>query len=117
MKLFFSITVVLAIFSFSLFAFSGRNKVESAKLESVTVVGQIGVYGNEPHTWLGFVDNKGVEYGLEASGKDLKELRNLQGILLELSGLLEPVPEGQPVGYQTLSGGKIHVEKYHPYKD
>ncbi len=117
MKLFFSVVVVLAVFSFSLFSFGGRDKLESVKLQPITVVGQIGVYGNEPHTWLGFVDNKGVEYGLEASEEDLKELRNLQGILLELSGLLEPVPEGQPVGYQTFSGGKIHVEKYRPYKD
>ena len=117
MKLFCSLTVVFVVLSFSLFSFSGRNKVESAKLEPITVVGQIGVYGNEPHTWLGFVDNKGVEYGLEASEADLEELRNLQGILLEISGLLEPVPEGQPVGFQTLSGGKIQVEKYQPYKD
>ncbi len=117
MKLFCSLTVVFVALSLSLFSFSGRDKVESAKLEPVTVVGQIGVYGNEPRTWLGFVDNKGVEYGLEASEADLNELRNLQGILLEISGLLEPVPEGQPAGFQTLSGGKIHVEKYHPYKD
>ena len=117
MKLFCSLTIVMAILSFSLFSFSGRNKVETAQMEPVTVVGQIGVYGNEPHTWLGFVDNKGVEYGLEASEKDLKELQNLQGILLEISGLLESVSEGKPVGFQTLSGGKIHVEKYQPYKD
>ena len=72
MKLFCSLTVVFLVLSLSLFSFSGRNKVESAKLEPITVVGQIGVYGNEPHTWLGFVDDKGVEYGLEASEVDLK---------------------------------------------
>ena len=112
MKLFFTITAVLAVFSFSLFAFSGRNKVESAQLEQVTVVGQIGVYGNEPHTWLGFVDNNGMEYGLEASSADLAELRKLQGYLLEVTGLLEPATEGALVGFHSLSGGKIYVEKY-----
>lgn len=117
MKAFFIITALLALLSFSLFAFSGRDKVESVKLEQVTVVGQVGVYGNEPHTWLGFVDNKGVEYGLEASSADLAELRKFQGYLLEVTGLLEPAREGDFVVFQSLSGGKIYVEKYKIHKE
>lgn len=101
----------------SLFAFSGRDKMESATMQPIKVVGQIGVYGNEPHTWLGFVDQKGVEYALDTTPEMQKELRNLQGVLLELSGFLEPVPEGQPVGFQALSGGTIELEEYSVYKD
>ena len=117
MKRLFIMFFTLGCIMSSLFAFSGRDKVETAALQPVKVVGQVGVYGNEPHTWLGFVDQGGGEYALDATPEVLKELRNLQGVLLEISGFLEPVPEGQPVGFQTLSGETIRIEEYSVYKE
>lgn len=116
MKKFFVVLFTLGCIIGSLFAFSGREKMEATALQPVTVVGLIGVYGNEPHTWLGFVDQKGKEYALDATPEMIKELRSLQGILLEISGFLETVPEGQLLGYQILSGGTIEVEEFAPYE-
>ena len=45
--------VIMCVLLLPLFAFGRRDRVEAAQLQQVTVVGQIGVYGNEPHTWLG----------------------------------------------------------------
>ena len=97
------------------FALGGRDKVESAQLLPVTVVGQIGVYGNEPNTWLGFVDQKGVEYALDATADMLQELRGMQGLILEITGELDAIPEGQPEGFQALSGGTLHVQEFKPH--
>lgn len=108
----FVLTLALALPGF---AFGGRDKAEPADSQLVTVVGQIGVYGNEPHVWLGFVDQKGVEYALDAPAGTLQELRGMQGIILEITGKLEKTSEGQPVGFQALSGGTLHVEQYKPY--
>lgn len=99
------------------FTFSGRDKVESADVQPVEVVGLIGVYGNEPNTWLGFIDTQGVEYALDATPQMLRELRNLQGILVKLTGFLKTVPEGQFAGFQTLSGGTIEIVEYTVHKE
>lgn len=109
------IMIFMCVLVLPVLAFGGRDKAEAAKSRQVTVVGQIGVYGNEPHTWLGFVDQKGVEYALDATTDVLQELRRLQGVILELTGELDAIPEGQPVGFQALSGGTLHVEEFKPY--
>lgn len=116
MKRMGGIFVLILVLVLPCFAFGGRDKVDAAKFRSVTVVGQIGVYGNEPHTWLGFVDQKGVEYALDAPADILEQLRNMQGFILEVTGKLDEMPKGQPVGLQVLSGGTIHVEEFktHP---
>lgn len=116
MKKFYVGILTLGCIMGSFFAFSGRDKVEASVVQPVTLVGQIGVYGNEPHTWLGFVDQKGVEYALDATPEMIKDLRSLQGVLLEISGFLETVPEDQLLGYQILSGGTIEVEEFAPYE-
>lgn len=107
--------VIMCVLMLPLLAFGGRDKVEAVKIQPVTVVGQIGVYGNEPHTWLGFVDQKGVEYALDATADTLQELRKLQGIILEITGKLDAVSAGQPVGFQALSGGTLYVEEFKPH--
>ncbi len=99
------------------FAFSGRDKVESAEVQPVEIVGLIGVYGNEPNTWLGFIDMQGVEYALDATPQMVQELRKLQGILVKLIGFLKTVPEGQLAGFQTLSGGTIEIVEYAIHKE
>lgn len=107
--------VIMCVLLLPLFAFGRRDKVEAVQLQQVTVVGQIGVYGNEPHTWLGFVDQKGVEYALDATADMLQELRGMQGLILEITGKLDAIPEGQPAGFQALSGGTLHVQEFKPH--
>lgn len=107
--------VIMCVLMLPLLAFGGREKTETVQLQQVTVVGQIGVYGNEPHTWLGFVDQQGVEYALDATADVLQELQKMQGLILEITGELDAIPEGQPVGFQALSGGTLHVEEFKPH--
>lgn len=96
----------------SIFALGGRDKEEVPSLVLESVVGLVTVYGNEPHTWLGFTDQQGVAYKLEASPLILEELQNLQGVLLEILGTIENNDENNTGGFQSLSGGILRVQKY-----
>ena len=117
MKQFLGVYILLTIFALPLFAFGSKDKKEeNTPLQPVTVIGQIALYGNEPNTWLGFVDQKGVAYTLKVPAELLENLLRQQGVLLKLSGALKLVSEDQPASFQVLSGGTIIVEKFQPYE-
>lgn len=91
------------------FGLSGGKKAEVADRATVSVVGLVKVMGNEPNTWLGFVAQDGSEYSLVAEDEVLLDLRQQQGVLLQITGILEPVAD-DIVGFQQLRNGTIHVQ-------
>lgn len=95
-----------------------RKPQEAASQEisrQVTVTGLVGVYGNEPHTWLGFVDQQGTDYGLDGPAELLESLRTMQGILLRITGQLRQKPTDDPIHPHALAGGIIYIESIdHP---
>jgi hypothetical protein len=103
---------LLAIFLLSFFfaAFSGfalgkrenRAAKNQAKTSGETIMlGRIQVYGNEPHTFVGIVDEHGVEYSIHPPTKEA-ELRKLQGQLIEFRVIILD----EPYGYEGMELGR-----------
>lgn len=115
MKNFTIIVVTLGCIVGSIFSLGGRDIMKTADLKPIKVVGIIGVYGNEPHTWLGFIDQQGTEYILKATSQVLEDLRKLQGVLLEISGTIDARQDNELARLRGFSGGTIQVEKFSPY--
>jgi hypothetical protein len=71
---------------------------------SKTITGRVQIYGNEPHTFVGVIDNKGVEYSVYSQEK-AKELEKLQGRLIEFEVKFVDTPQA----YNRLEGGFIEL--------
>ncbi|MDR1912632.1 MAG: hypothetical protein LBQ52_09870 [Helicobacteraceae bacterium] len=69
-----------------------------------TITGRVQIYGNEPHTFVGVIDDKGVEYSVYPKEKE-KELRDLQGRLIKFN--VEFIDNSQTDNYLLLKGGVI----------
>ena len=52
--------------------------------ETSIIIGRVEVYGNEPRTFVGIVDEDGVEYAVYPPAKEA-ELRRLQGNLIKFT--------------------------------
>ena len=61
------------------------------------------IYGNEPHSFVGIVDENGIEYTVY-SPESVKELRMLQGHLIKFTVVFV-----EPQNYQSmyLKGGTV----------
>ena len=81
--------------AFNLFSLGNREKIgdsPSANVETsgadmkntIKITGRIMIYGNEPHTSVGIVDEKGTEYAISPASRE-EELRTLQGHLIEFT--------------------------------
>ena len=73
------------------------------------ILGQIQIYGNEPHTFAGIVDQDGIQYAIYPPSVET-ELRSLQGYLLEFTVILLNEPHGY--GGQFLKGGTVTPLKW-----
>ena len=77
---------------------------EDKGVESYSKIkGMVKIYGNEPHVFVGLVDEDGTEYAIYPRAKE-DELRQLQGHLLEF--LVEFVDE-KSYGSLFLKGGIV----------
>jgi hypothetical protein len=68
------------------------------------IVGQVQIYGSEPHTFAGILDENGVEYSIYPPEKE-KEIRSLQGHLIEFTVVVLEEPRG--FGSLFLKGGAV----------
>ena len=68
------------------------------------ITGKIRIYGNEPHTFVGIVDENGKEYAVYPLSKE-EELRKLQGHLIEFTVVL--LDEPRTYGSLFLKGGTV----------
>jgi len=69
-----------------------------------TLTGRIQIYGNEPHTFVGIIDENGAEYAVYPPEQEEK-LRKLQGHLIEFTVIFLDKPQGY--GSLFLQGGTI----------
>jgi len=88
--------VLLLVFlftAFNVFASGKKEKNPAGKGGKTTLVGRIAVFGNEPHTFVGIVDEHDVAYSIYPPNNEA-ELRKLQGNLIEFTVILLNKPQG-----------------------
>jgi hypothetical protein len=105
----FAITF-LSVFSCRTAA-SGQHKPDlpgnssSSNLENtIRITGIVQVYGNEPHTFVGIVEENGTEYAVYPPSQEA-ELRKLQGHLIAFTVIMLDEPKGE--GGIYLKGGTV----------
>ena len=76
----------------------------SSEESSVMIRGRVQIYGNEPHTFAGIVDENGTEYAVYPRSSE-DELRPLQGYLIEFTVIM--LDETQGYGGMFLGGGTV----------
>jgi hypothetical protein len=88
--------------------------VESANTEGrsntmtnnvIKITGRVRIFGNEPHTFAGIVDENGTEFAVYPPEQEEK-LRNLQGHLIEFTVVFLDEPKGEGALY--LKGGTVN---------
>ena len=52
------------------------------------VTGRVGIYGNEPFTWIGIKSSDETVYRVFGDSSLLNELNNMQGALVTVKGLI-----------------------------
>jgi hypothetical protein len=73
------------------------------------LTGRVQIYGSEPHTFVGIVDENGNEYAVFPPEQE-KELRKLQGYLIEFTVIFLDEPQGY--GSLFLKGGTVTPVKW-----
>jgi len=71
------------------------------------LTGRVQIYGNVPHTYLGIVDEKGIEFAVYPPEQEEK-LRGLQGHLIEFTVIFLYKPQGE--------GRQSYIPKSFPIK-
>jgi len=91
----FSVFLIIFLFTaLCAFALGKKEKNPAGKSGKNTtiLVGRIVVYGNEPHTFVGIVDEHDVAYSIYPPNNEAK-LRKLQGNLIEFTVILLDEPQ------------------------
>ncbi len=99
-KLFLILSTLICCLIFSSFS----------KNNNRTVRGYVHVYGNEPFTYIGIETEDEKKYAISAEENVLKELRESQGNLIEISGMLIPKKEERELN--MLKDGRIEVTEW-----
>jgi hypothetical protein len=100
-----------------------KNNSQPSKIESVNteeqsgtgaedmkkIIGRVQIYGSEPHTFVGIVDENGIEFAVYPPEQEEK-LRILQGHLIEFTVTFMDEPQGY--GSLFLKGGTINPVKW-----
>jgi len=100
-----------------------KNNSQPLKVENVNTEGQSGtgtenmtkltgrvqIYGSEPHTFVGIVDENGTEFAVYPPEQEEK-LRKLQGHLIEFTVIFLDEPQGY--GSLFLKGGTVNPVKW-----
>jgi hypothetical protein len=77
----------------------GTNEENTAK-----ITGSVRIFGSEPHTFVGIVDENGTEYAVYPASQEA-ELRKLQGHLIVFTVVFLDEPKGE--GGLYLKGGTV----------
>ncbi|MDR2701733.1 MAG: hypothetical protein LBB72_04815 [Spirochaetaceae bacterium] len=72
---------------------AANNHAGSGGKNTTTLIGRIQVYGNEPHTFVGIVDEHDVAYSIHPPNEEA-ELWKLQGYLIEFTVIFLDKPQG-----------------------
>jgi hypothetical protein len=91
--------VFLLVFFFTAFNVLASGKKEKSPAgtggkNTTTLVGRVQIYGNEPNTFVGIVDEHDVAYSIYPPNPNSEaELRKLQGHLIEFTVILLDKPQ------------------------
>jgi len=80
------------------------NQVDIETRSTTMITGNVQIYGNEPHTFVGIIDKNGVEYAVYPVSQE-EELRKLQGHLIEFTVVL--LDKAQGSRGMSLKGGTV----------
>jgi len=84
---------------------TGSNNTGSTVSGNVfKITGRVQIYGNEPNTFTGIVDQAGTEYAVYPPAQE-ERLRALQGHLIEFTVI--PINEPKSYGSLFLKGGTV----------
>ena len=83
---------------------SAEKQTNSGAGSTIKFTGRVRIYGSEPHTFAGIVDEKGTEFAVYPPEQEEK-LRKLQGHLIEFTVILLDEPKGE--GSLYLKGGTV----------
>ena len=81
----FLITVICIFFVVLVLACASQEKDKAREPQEMTLKGMIVIYGNEPHTWVGIETVPDRKVYAVTPPEKAKELRGLQGHLLEFT--------------------------------
>ena len=115
MKLIVFFTIILTTLSLtacSLFLKNKNDVTNKSNIETentVKLIGRVQIYGNEPHTFVGIIDENNIEYAVYPPQQE-KKLRPLQGHLIEFSVVFLNEPRG--LGSSFLKGGTVKPIKW-----
>jgi len=84
---------------------STAEKINAGTENMTKLTGRVQIYGSEPHTFVGIVDERGTEFAVYPPEQEEK-LRKLQGHLIEFTVVLLDEPQGY--GSLFLKGGTIN---------
>ena len=109
------LVIFIAFSTFNLYAFGRREKMNEPQTSpsecyvttienTITLIGRVQVYGNEPHTFVGIVDENGIEYAVYPPKQEAL-LRGLQGHLIKFTVIMLNEPRG--FGSLILTGGTV----------
>jgi hypothetical protein len=86
------------------------NQANTSENNTTTITGTIQIYGSEPHTFVGIIDNQDrTEYAVHPPAIE-QELRGLQGRLIEFTVIKQDEPLG--FGGLQLKGGTVTVVEW-----
>jgi len=108
------ITLILIFTAFNIFPNGIRESMNSNveqvdnSRETSIIVGRVEVYGNEPHTYAGIVDENDKVYAIYPTAKEA-ELRRLQGYLIKFTVVFV---DERVYGSLFLKGGTVEPVKW-----
>ena len=85
------------------------NQADADENNTAKIIGRIQVYGSEPHTFVGIIDQDKTEYAVYPASRE-EELRRLQGHLIEFTVVFLDEPQGY--GSLFLKGGTVTPVKW-----
>ena len=85
------------------------NQADTNENGETKITGKVQIYGSEPHTFVGIVDQDKTEYAVFPADKE-EELRKLQGHLIEFDVIFLEEPQGY--GSLFLKGGTVTPVKW-----
>jgi len=90
-------------------AVDASNQADTNEGSTAKIIGMIQIFGSEPHTFVGIVDQDKTEYAVYPASRE-EELRRLQGHLIEFTVVFLDEPQGY--GSLFLKGGTVTPIKW-----
>jgi len=84
-------------------------EIVTSSSETSIIVGRVQIYGNSPHTFVGIVDEEGIEYAVYPAAKET-ELRALQGYMIRFTVIFYDEPK--TYGSMYLKGGTVEPVRW-----